>query len=288
VAGSDLAGVDRRRQFGEFLRSRRSRMRPDEMGLPATGRRRVPGLRRDEVARLAGVSVEYYTRLEQGRGGRPSDDVLDALAGALHLNPAEREHLFGLAVPPRGTAGVPTQAELRPGIAAMVAAMSETPVVVSNRRLDVLATNRLGSLVLADLAGANGTGFRNCALDTFLNPAMRHFYVDWDDVARDVVGLLRRLTGQHPHDTRIDGLVTELMARSEDFRTMWTVHEVRQKLHGSKRMRHPLVGEIVLDYENLSLPDDPDVGLTVFTVPEGSGARRALDRLAAREPASVP
>lgn len=277
---SHLAGLDRRWQFGEFLRSRRSRVRPVDIGLPETGRRRVPGLRRDEVARLAGVSVEYYTRLEQGRGGRPSDDVLDALARALHLSPVEREHLFGLAVPPRDTTGVTTDAELRPGIAAVVSSMSRTPVVVHNRRLDVLATNPLGSIVLGDPAGGGGAGFRNCALRMFLDPAMRQIYLDWDEVARDVVGLLRRFTGQHPHDTRIDGLVAELLARSEEFRAMWTAHDVRQKLHGRKRLRHPLVGELVLDYEHLFLPDDPDVALTVFTAPEGSQTRRALDRLA--------
>lgn len=284
---SHLAGPEHRRQFGEFLRSRRSRMQPDDMGLPVTGRRRVPGLRRDEVARLAGVSVEYYTRLEQGRGGRPSEDVLSGLARALRLSPAEREHLFGLAIPPRSAAGGPTGAELRPGVAAVVSAMSQTPVVVSNRRLDVLATNRLGSVVLPGLSGDRGAEFRNCALNTFLNPAMRHFYVDWDDVARDVAGLLRRLTGQHPHDTRIGGLVAELLVRSEEFRTMWAVHEVRQQMHGRKRLRHPVVGEIVLDYEHVSLPDDPDVGLTVFTAPEGSEARRALDRLASHEAMGV-
>jgi hypothetical protein len=154
--------------------------------------------------------------------------------------------------------------------------MPDTPVVVYNRRLDILATNRLGSLVVADPTGA-GTGFGNCVLATFLDPVMRRVYVDWDEVARDVVGLIRR----------IDGLVAELSARSEEFRTLWAAHDVRHVLRGRKRLRHPVVGEIALDYEHLALPDDPDLGMTVYTAPPRSEARRALDRLAAREAAGA-
>ena len=164
--------------------------------------------------------------------------------------------------------------------------MPDTPVVVYNRRLDILATNRLGSLVVADPTGA-GTGFGNCVLATFLDPVMRRVYVDWDEVARDVVGLIRRFAGRYPHDTRIDGLVAELSARSEEFRTLWAAHDVRHVLRGRKRLRHPVVGEIALDYEHLALPDDPDLGMTVYTAPPRSEARRALDRLAAREAAGA-
>jgi transcriptional regulator with XRE-family HTH domain len=313
---TDPVGVDRRRELAEFLRTRRGRVRPPDVGLATAGRRRVPGLRRDEVARRASMSVEYYTRLEQGRGGRPSDEVLDALAQALQLDPAAREHLFRLAVPPHHpTLGARTDATgtgtgsggddatgtgIRPGVAAVVAAMSHTPVVVVDRRLDVLATNRLGSALFAgppgearahrDVGGPDGTGLQNCAMSTFLDPAMRRFYLDWDAVARDVVGLLRRLTGQHPLDARLHGLVTELLARSDEFRALWAAHDVRQRLHGRKRMRHPVVGEIALDYEHLAVPDDPGIALTVFTAPERSDARRALARLerAAREPAALP
>ncbi|SDU78682.1 helix-turn-helix transcriptional regulator [Jiangella alkaliphila] len=268
------------RELAEFLRTRRARLKPAELGLPVTARRRVDGLRRDEVAQLAGVSVEYYIRLEQGRGGHPSDAILDSVASALRLGSAERDHLFHLARP-RRTRSQAAPAQVRPAIAELVAAMPQ-PVVIVDRRLDVLGRNPLAEAVFGGVHEQTPYA-ANCAANTFLEPTMRHFFAEWEQVAQDVVALLRRLTGQFPDDVEVTALIDALLAHSADFRRMWAAHDIRQKLHGQKRLRHPLAGEFTLHYEILTLPDDPGISLTVYTVGQDDLAQAALELLAERD-----
>jgi transcriptional regulator with XRE-family HTH domain len=278
--------MHQRRELGEFLRARRARLHPEELGLASGPRRRVAGLRRDEAARRAGVSVEYYTRLEQGRGGRPSDGVLDALAVALELGPAARDHLLRLAAPRSRPAphqvshsGPPVAGDrLRPSVRALLDAIGATPVVAYARNLDVLAMNPLAIALYAGFAGWPSDR-ANCARALFLNPASHDWYIDWDEVAHDVVGLLRRSVGEHPDDPGLRALVDELAAGSDAFGRLWVTHEVRQDLHGRKRLRHPTLGELDIDFEQLLVPGDDGVVLMAYTAPPGTPTRAALDHL---------
>ena len=286
--------MDRRRELGEFLRARRASLRPEDVGLTAGRRRRVAGLRRDEAAQRAGVSVEYYTRLEQGRGGRPSGEVLAALATALDLTPAARDHLVRLAArgpsPGFDRPAVPsvgdTPGGLRPSVRALLDAMPTTPAVAYGVAMEVLAMNPPATALYAALPGWT-PGPANCARTMFLEPAARAWYLDWEEAAGDVVALLRRSDGEHPGEPRRAALVDELAAGSEDFRRMWATHDVRQELHGRKRLRHPELGELVIDFELLPVPG-ADVVLTVYTAPPGSPTRAALDRLAERASPTAP
>ncbi|MEV6774431.1 helix-turn-helix transcriptional regulator [Nocardia sp. NPDC051030] len=261
--------------LGEFLRSRRSRIQPGEAGLREYGRRRVPGLRREEVAQLAGVSVDYYIRLEQGRGRNASDAVLDAVARALRLTDSERSHLYALARP-GGSGGVYSDA-LRPGVRLVLDALA-APAFVLGRRMDVLAWNALGDAV---------SGFsrvpeaeRNQARYLFLEPASRELYPDWEVVAGETVAFLRRDAGLHPDDPKLIALVDELSARSEPFRRIWADHPVKEKTNGVKRIRHPEAGLLDMGYECLALPGDPDQLMVVYTAVPGSATASALDQLA--------
>ncbi|MFB7618787.1 helix-turn-helix transcriptional regulator [Kitasatospora sp. NPDC056181] len=263
---------------GDFLRSRRARIRPEEVGLPSHGRRRVQGLRREEVAQLAGVSVDYYVRLEQGRGGSASDAVLDAVARVLGLDDVEATHLRSLTRPSR-TAAVPRgRQQVREGTRLLLDLMPGVPAFVLGRRMDVLAWNALGNAV----GGFSGrpVGEANAARHTFLDPAAREYYPQWEAVAAETVAYLRRDAGQYPDDARLAALVGELSMRSEEFRRLWADHQVRQKTHGVKLIRHPLVGELDFGYETLAVNGSADQMLVVFTAQPGSPTAQKLALLA--------
>jgi transcriptional regulator with XRE-family HTH domain len=260
-----------------FLRARRARLRPEDLGVPVVpGQRRVPGLRREELAHLAGVSVDYYVRLEQGRSGNVSEPVLDALARALQLDETERAHLHDLAKPARRRRRTPARPQrVRPGIRLLIDGL-DRPAFVVGRRLDVLAANRLARALLADFEAMDPRD-RNHARWIFLDPSSRDLYADgWAAVARDNVAVLHRDAGRHPDDEELAALVGELSVKSEDFRRWWAEHGVLQRTHGTKRYHHPIVGELTVDYEALSLPDDPDQTLFVYSVEPGSSSAAAL------------
>ncbi|GGP61599.1 helix-turn-helix transcriptional regulator [Saccharothrix coeruleofusca] len=270
-------------ELGEFLRSRRARISPEDVGLPGGGRRRVPGLRREELALLAGVSVDYYMRLEQGRTPAVSDAVLDAVARVLRLDGTERLHLRNLVRPaPRKR---PAPQRLRPGMRRMLEMMGDMPVFVMGRRTDVLAWNRLaGALYSFEELPRS---MHNAVCYTFLNPAARTFYRDWHRIAAETVAFLRLDAGRHPEDERLTALVEELSVKDEVFRKLWAQHSVLEKTHGVKRMRHPVVGDLDLNYETLVLADDPDITINTYAAPVGSPSEERL-RLLASWAASIP
>ncbi|MFT2014795.1 helix-turn-helix transcriptional regulator [Streptomyces sp. 796.1] len=269
--------MDRRSELADFLRTRRARMTPDAAGLPADGRvRRVPGLRRDEVARLAGVSTEYYTRLEQGRAGTPSPEVVSSLGRALQLDLAEREHLADLLArpaPARRTSASPRR--VRPGLHQMLQTLDHVPAFVLGRCTDVLATNRLARAVLTDF-DALPASQRNLARYYLLDPDARDQVCDWDRVAAETVAVLRLDAGRYPHDRRIAELVGELTVRSPEFTTWWNDHRVLRRTHGAKSYRHPIVGDLHFSYESLQPPGDPDQTLCVYNVEPGSATAESL------------
>ncbi|WP_067819575.1 helix-turn-helix transcriptional regulator [Nocardia inohanensis] len=273
--------------LGDFLRSRRARIQPREAGLREYGRRRVPGLRREEVAQLAGVSVDYYIRLEQGRGPHVSDSVLDAVARALRLSDSERAHLYALARPsgvgPARTAGVYTDA-LRPGARLVLDAIT-APAFVLGRRMDVIAWNAMGDLVSGFSSVPEAE--RNQALYLFLNPRAGEFYPEWETVAGETAAFLRRDAGLHPDDPKLKAMIDELSRRSAEFRRIWEGHPVKEKTYGVKRIQHPIAGALELGYETLALQGDPDQLLVVYTAAPGSAAAEALADLAARQPAGT-
>ena len=270
------------RELADFLRRARSQCDPSRAGLPPDGRvRRVPGLRREEVALLAGVSTDYYTRLEQGRRITPSPSVVEALGRALDLDAAGRAHLqdlFGVTAapvrrPPRGVQRV------RPGLYQLLDALDGEPVLVLGRRTDVLAANRMAKALFTDfeqLAPRN----RNYARWMFLDEDARSLFVDWEDQARAAVESLRLEVGRDPGDQATAALIEDLREHSPEFDRWWEQHRVHQRTHGSKRLRHPLVGELTVEYETLSPPGDPDTTLFVYTAEAGSPSKRALDLLA--------
>ncbi|GAB2700420.1 helix-turn-helix transcriptional regulator [Kitasatospora kifunensis] len=268
--------------LGDYLRARRSLLSPADVGLPPTGRRRVPGLRREEVAELVGLSTDYYVRLEQGRADRPSDEVLDALAKALRLGLAERTHLYDLARPPRRAGGSTAAAGrgevLRPALRQVVEAIATTPAVIMNDRNDVLAWNRLAAALLADFPNL-APRERNMARRIFLDPEAPQIHLDWDETARTTVGILRMAAGRRPHDPELVRLVGELSLGSETFRKLWAGHHVHEKTHGPKRLRHPAVGELTLNYETFQAPGSAHHLLVVYTAPPGSPAEEALNFL---------
>jgi transcriptional regulator with XRE-family HTH domain len=274
--------VDRTSDISEFLTSRRARVTPEQAGLPKFGRRRVPGLRREEVASLAGVSVEYYKRLERGSAAGASDGVLDALADALQLDDAERTHLFDLAraanpVPPRRVRRASPQ-QVRPVVQRIVDSIG-SPATVSNMRGDCLTANPLGRALYAPLFDSREQP-PNSARFTFLDPAAQQFFTDWEKAAKDLVAALRSEAGRNPHDRALTELVGELSTRSEPFRKWWAAHNVRHHQTGRKRLHHPTVGDIELDYEVMELPADRGLRLAVFTAEPGSRSAEALDLLA--------
>jgi len=266
--------VDTRTEIREFLTSRRGRITPEQSGLPSDGPRRVPGLRREEVAVLAGVSVPYYTRLERGDMSGVSDSVLDALARALQLDDAERAHLFDLAraaqpvLAPRRPRRVKQQ--VRPAVQQILDAFTGGAAFVRNDRLDILAGNPLGYALYSEMFVAAARPV-NTARFVFLDPRAPAFYVDWERAAREVVAVLRSAAGRDPHDRALSDLVGELSTRSELFRTHWASHDVRFLNNGIKHFNHPVVGELSLNFERLELAADD--GLTIFTYTADPGSR---------------
>lgn len=273
--------LDPRAELSEFLRTRRARLKPSDVGLPEYGRRRrVPGLRREELAQLAGVSVAYYTRLEQGNGRTVSVEVLDAISAALRLSEAEHAHLLHLAKPVGAKRRpAPLRQQVRPALQEMLAAIDGVPAYVWGRRTDVLAWNGTASALFGDWA-ARAPQDRNWARITFLDPAARRLFADWPAKASDVVGQLRLDAGRHVDDPLLAELIGELSLKSERFRTMWAAHDVKRKTHDSMRLRHPLVGELTLRYETLTLPGDQEQSLTVYHAAPGSASAEALRLLA--------
>ncbi len=273
--------MDLTNEIAELLTSRRAKVTPDQAGLPTYGPRRVPGLRREEVASLAGVSVEYYKRLERGNASGVSESVLEALAQALQLDDAERAHLFDLAraanpIAPRRRR--PVQQRVRPVVHRILDSIT-TPAIVHNSRVDYLAANPLGRALYAPLFESREQP-ANSARFTFLDPAAQDFYVDWERVAKDLVAHLRSEAGRHPHDRGLSDLIGELSVRSAEFRTWWAAHNVRYHQTGTKRLHHPIVGDLELSYEVMELPADAGVTISVYSAEPGSRSEEALDLLA--------
>ncbi|GJF33550.1 DNA-binding protein [Kitasatospora sp. NE20-6] len=286
TTGADGIG-DARRALGGFLRARRARVAPERAGLAAGRRRRVHGLRREELAQLAGISVDYYVRLEQGRATQPSAEVLDALAGALGLGAAERHHLTTLAAARRGPA---PEVRVGPLLQRMLDAMAGLPAFATDHRLDVVAWNRLGAELIGGL-DVPGLRDRNNARYLFLDPASRTVHPDWHERAVEAVGQLQVAAGRWPDDAPLATLVTELASRSEEFRQIWVTGEVLVCGAGRKRLRHPSAGLLTLDYETLHVPAAPgETGLVVhvFSAADGSAEAAALARLAADGAADGP
>ncbi|MCL7427119.1 helix-turn-helix transcriptional regulator [Streptomyces sp. YS415] len=261
----DLAG---------FLRTRRSRVDPAAAGIPTDSRRRVEGLRREEVAHLSGVSVDYYVRLEQGRATQPSEQVLDALARVLGLDETERGHLYRLARQRRHRAKAPG-GRLRPELLRVLDLVSDAPALIMNHRMDVLAGNRLAKL----LYGRPMPGL-NTARHIFLEEAERGLYADWENCTLDVVGHLRLAAGKYPEDPRLASLIGELAMGSERFRRLWARADVRARSHGRKTYRHPLVGLLELHHENFALPNESGIELLVLSASPASPAEDGLRLLA--------
>jgi hypothetical protein len=275
--------METRTEIREFLTSRRARLKAADVGLPDYGPRRVPGLRREEVAVLAGVSVPYYTRLERGDCSGVSDSVLEALARALHLDDAERAHLFDLAraAQPAGLSPrrhrSPRQ-HIRPAVQQVLDGMTHAAAHVGNDRLDILASNELNLALYSELFGGRRPPV-NAARFIFLDPRARDFYLDWDRAARDAVANLRSAAGRDPYDRALTDLVGELSTRSEEFRTHWASHDVRFHVSGVKHFHHPVVGDLTLNYERLDLAADHGLRIYTYTADPGSRSAQALGLL---------
>ncbi|MFJ2647633.1 helix-turn-helix transcriptional regulator [Streptomyces sp. NPDC087420] len=272
---------DPRAEIGEFLRSRRARLRPEDVGLPVYGRhRRVPGLRREELAQLSAVSVAYLTRLEQGRGNNVSVEVLDAIARALRLSDAERVHLTHLAKCRHGKSHAPPpRQQVRSTLRELLASFEGVPAYVVGRRSDILAWNPMAVALFGDWDRLPSQE-RNWARLVFLQPHYRRLFVDWESKAADIVGALRLDVGCHPDDPRLSALVGELSVRSGEFRRLWARHDVEEKSHGTNYLRHPLVGDLALSFESFRLPDDSEQCLTVYHSQAGSTTAENLRLLA--------
>ena len=275
--------MERDNEIREFLVSRRAKITPDQAGLSAYGsNRRVQGLRREEVAMLAGISVEYYTRLERGTTSGASEDVLEGISRALHLDEAERAHLFNLvrtANRTRPTRARPTQDRVRPTVQYILDAMIGVPAYVRNGRLDILSANGLGAALYAPVF-EDPSGPPNTARFIFLNAKATEFFCDWDTIAGDAVAILRAEAGRDPYDKRLSDLIGELSTRSEEFRVRWAAHNVKFHRTGAKRLHHPIVGDLVLAYEALELPGDSGQRILAYTAEPGSPTQNALDLLA--------
>jgi len=278
-----MATTDERAEIREFLSSRRARLTPQQVGLPAYGgNRRVAGLRREEVAMLAGVSVDYYVRMERGNLSGASDSVLDGLVSALHLDDAERDHLFALARASGTRAAQRTRSApsgVNPSVQQVLDAITEAPAWVRNGRHDIVAINQLGralySPVLADpRRPANTTRF------VYLDPAAEQFFVDYDQIARDAAAMLRLEAGRNPHDKALIELVGELSTQSALFRQRWASQDVRHHRSGRKRLRHPVVGQLDLNFLACELPSEPGLRLNIYTAAAGTPTADGLKLLA--------
>jgi transcriptional regulator with XRE-family HTH domain len=246
-------------EFGRFLRSRRASVEPEMVGLPPGDRRRVEGLRREEVAHLANVSVDYLIRLEQGRIERPSPEVVEALARSLLLDAPERRHLFRLAAASEPAAEVGDGTAVRAGIRLLIDTLDRTPAVLLSRRLDLLYWNPIAEALLGPFPD-----HRNYARMIFRDPAQRALHANWEEAGRQTAALLRYAAARHPDDERLQELVAELDDADPEFSAWWDAHDVEEKRHGAKTYLHPIAGELTLTYEALPMPDDGDQILTVF------------------------
>ena len=276
--------MDNQAEVREFLATRRAKISPQQAGVPLYGqRRRVPGLRREEVANLAGLSVDYYTRLEKGNLRSASESVLEAIARALQLDDAERAHLLDLARAARDGAKPsrrrPPAPQVRPSIHWMLDSMTTSAAFVRNGRLDIIALNALCRAFYAPVL-AETTQPVNLARYCFFNPTARDFYPDWDGAADTTVSLLRTEAGRDPHNRALTDLVGELATRSDEFRTRWAAHDVRLHHTGSKQFEHPVVGSLTVSFDAMELPADPGLTLTVYAAEPGSATQEKLAMLA--------
>ncbi|MFI6792004.1 helix-turn-helix transcriptional regulator [Nonomuraea sp. NPDC050383] len=281
----------RNEDLSEFLRRCRARISPESAGLAARGAyRRVPGLRREEVAQLAGVSTDYYTRLEQGRQISPSPGVLEAIAAALRLDDAERAHLTDLVRSHTGRArrSAPVVQRVRPHLHRFLESFTDQAGFILGRRGDILATNRLCRALLADF-DAMPYRDRNLTRWIILDPAARDLYVDWEQIAAEMTAILRLDAGRHPDDTRTAELVGELAMKSEHFRRWWADHKVLTRTFGHKRFRHPLVGPLTIDYQAFAMPGEDDQTLFLYLPAEDQASQDAWKLLAswAADPATI-
>lgn len=284
---------DNRAAIRDFLSSRRAKISPEQAGLPAGGgTRRVPGLRREEVAVLAGVSTDWYIRLEKGHIAGVSEDVLDAVARALQLDEAEREHLFNLAraARPMRTPRRRSQPQLRPSLTRILDSMTGVAAFIRNARLDILAINPLGKALYAPVFELADHDQRvpNIARFNFLDPRARAFYPQWDESADTTVALLRTAAGRDPDDRDLTDLVGELATRSDEFRTRWGAHNVRLHRGGLKHFHHPIVGELALDYDSMDLPAAPGLALTIYSAAPDTASADALTLLASWNATTTP
>lgn len=289
--------MDSRNDIREFLTTRRARITPEKAGLPNFGgQRRVVGLRREEVALLAGMSVEYYVRLERGNALGVSEAVLEGISRALQLDEAEHAHLYDLVRaansgvrPQRGRRA--RRQLMRPSMQQLLDAMSSVPTIVQNGRLDILGTNRLGAALFSELF-VQPRRPANFARFTFLEPRSQTLYRQWEDIAQQTVALLRAEAGRAPHDRELSDLVGELTTRSDFFTRLWASHDVREHRAGVKLLTHPVVGELDLNYEGMTLENDPGLMLIAYTAEPGSASADALRMLeswsATVEPVSTP
>jgi transcriptional regulator with XRE-family HTH domain len=271
-------------ELGEFLRSRRDALTPEQAGIASYGMRRVPGLRREEIAQLAGVSVAYYTRLEQGQSSRASDSIIDALARALRLRDDERAHLFELARPrPARKPRAPRPERPAPGALQLMDAVVGASVVLLGRRNDVLAWNPIGHALFAGHlpfdAPQDPAVRPNLTRMLFLDPHTRELYRDWTDEAALLVASLRFVAGQYPEDRALAELVGELSVKSTEFAALWAKHTVQLCSRGTKHLHHPEVGDLDLDYQALHIPDTDGQRLVIHTAAPGSSSAHALSLL---------
>jgi len=275
---------DLRAEIKEFLASRRARITPEQAGLPAYGgNRRVAGLRREEVAMLAGVSVDYYVRMERGSLAGASESVLHALADALRLDEAERTHLFSLAREsgPRARARKAPAPTVRPGVQQVLDAMGDAPAWVRNGRHDIVAMNAMAEALYAPVLEADERRPANTTRYVYLQPeSAREFFVDYDRIANDAAAMLRLEAGRNPHDKELIALVGELSTCSELFRQRWASHDVQFHRCGTKRLRHPVVGQLDLDFESLDIASDHGLVVNVYTAAAGTPTADALKVLA--------
>jgi len=274
--------VDTKKEISEFLTSRRARVSPEQAGLTSYGARRVPGLRREEVAVLAGVSVPYYTRLERGDMSGASDGVLEALARALRLDDAERAHLFDLARAAAPTGARPrrrsAKPRIRPEVQWTLDAITGAAAYVSNERLDMLAANGLGRALFSGLYTSPARP-ANHARFVFLDQRSESFYADWQRAARETAAILRSAAGRDPYDRDLSDLVGELATQSEDFRTHWAAHNVRFHATALKHLHHPAVGELSLSFNRLDLAADPGLTMFIYAAEPGTRSAEALNLL---------
>ncbi|WP_026540573.1 helix-turn-helix transcriptional regulator [Paenarthrobacter nicotinovorans] len=276
--------MDNRTETRDFLSTRRAKLTPEQAGLAVYGgNRRVPGLRRGEVAMLAGVSVEYYTRLERGNLAGASESVLESLAGALQLDDAERAHLFDLARAAsdggKSRRRPVRKQSIRQGVQLTLDAITGAPAFVHNGRLDILAANAMGRALYSDIFDSPA-GPPNLARFLFLDPRSHDFYADWERAANDTVAMLRTEAGRDPYDRGLSDLVGELSTRNEAFRVRWASHNVRLHFSGKKQFRHRLVGDLHVVYEALGLSADTGLTLTVYNAEPGTGTADAFQLLA--------